>query len=54
MILTIRPNRKIEVKLIDSAGFEVYTFTIDTLLNYHSPGETSPFSDFSPEPYPDE
>ena len=53
MILTIRPNLKIEVKLIDFAGIEVYTFTINTLFNYHSPGETSPFSDFSAEPYPD-
>jgi hypothetical protein len=53
MILTTRFNLKFEVKLIDSAGIEVYTFTINTLLNYHSPGETSLFSDYSAEPYPD-
>ena len=52
---TNRPiyDLQIEVKLIDSAGIEVYTYTINTLLNYLTPGETSPFSDFTADPFPD-
>jgi hypothetical protein len=35
------------------AGIEVYTYTINTLLYYLATGETSPFSDFTADPYPD-
>ena len=43
---------QIEVKLLDSAGTEVYSYIINTILYYLTPGETSPFSDFTADPYP--
>jgi len=43
---------QIEVKLMDSVGTEIYTYTTYTILNLLTPGETTPFSDFTTEPFP--
>lgn len=44
---------QIEVKLLDSTGAEVYNYTTYSTLYNLAPGETSPFSDFTTEPFPD-
>ena len=44
---------QIEVILLDSAGAEIYTYTTTSILYYLAPGENSPFSDFTTEPFPD-
>ena len=44
---------QIEVNLLDSFGTGVYSYTTNTILYYLAPGETSPFSDFTTEPFPD-
>src|SRR4030066_227769 len=44
---------QIEIKLLDSALAEIYTYTTYSMLSYLAPGETSPFSDFTTEPSPD-
>jgi len=43
---------QIDVRLMDSIGTEIYTYTTFTILNYLTPGETTPFSDFTTEPFP--
>ena len=43
---------QIEIRLMDSIGTEIYTYTSFTILNYLAPGETTPFSDFTTEPFP--
>jgi len=43
---------QIEIRLMDSIGIEIYTYTTFTILNYLAPGETTPFSDFTTEPFP--
>jgi hypothetical protein len=44
---------QIEVSLFNSTGTEIYTYTTYSMLLYLAPGESSPFSDFTTEPYPD-
>jgi hypothetical protein len=44
---------QIDVKLLDSAGAEIYTYKTNSILYYLAPGENSPFSDFTTEPFPD-
>ena len=38
---------------MDSAGTEIYTYKTTSILYYLAPGENSPFSDFTTEPFPD-
>jgi hypothetical protein len=44
---------QIEVKLLDLMGTVVYSYTTNSILYYLTPGENSPFSDFTTEPFPD-
>jgi hypothetical protein len=43
---------QIEVKLLDSAGLQVYSYTVNPILYYLNPGEISPFSDFTVDSFP--
>ncbi len=42
---------QIEIKLLDNAGTAIYSYTTYTMLSYLTPGETSPFSDFTTEAF---
>ena len=44
---------QIEVRLLDSKGAEIYTYTTYTMLSQLAPGETSPFSDFTTQQFTD-
>lgn len=43
---------QIEIRLLDSTGAEIYTYATYTMLSQLAPGDTSPFSDFTIEPFP--
>jgi hypothetical protein len=42
---------QIEIKLLDSAGTAIYSYTTYSMLSYLTPGETSPFSDFTTDAF---
>ena len=44
---------QIEIKLFDSTGAEIYAYTTYSMMSYLEPGETSPFSDFTTDPFAD-
>jgi hypothetical protein len=43
---------QIEVKLLDSAGLQVYSYKVNSILYNLTPGEISPFSDFTIDSFP--
>src|SRR4030066_2235523 len=44
---------QIEIKLLDSALAEIYTYTTYSMLSYLAPGESPPFAVSTPEPFPE-
>ncbi len=43
---------QVEVKLLDATGAVIYSYATYSMLNNLTPGESSPFSDFTTEPFP--